>query len=97
MFSLTIRLSVFIGLLKVSLILLAGGFLGFELGVWTAQHLMNTPIIIINAKPIKTTKYQYSVTHWAKVSKTCLLNSIFFNLTNGPSASTARHFKNTSQ
>lgn len=85
------------GLLKVSLILRAGGFLGLEDGVWTAQHLMNIPIRIIKVMPINSTAHQYSVIHWATVISVSRLSKRFINLTKGPSASTARHFRNTSQ
>lgn len=75
----------------------AGAFFGFELGVWTAQHLMNMPMKITNRMPIRHTMYQFSVTHWATVCSVCRLKSMFLSRTSGPSASTARHFKNTSQ
>lgn len=58
---------------------------------------MNMPITMTNAMPISTTIYQFSSTHWASVCNVCLLKSKFFSRTNGPSASTARHRKNTSQ
>lgn len=96
-FLLTIRRKVFMGRRNVSLILLAGGFFGFELGVWTAQHLIKIPITMTKAIPMQMTAYQFSVTHWATVCSVCLFNKRFFNRTSGPSASTARHFKKTSQ
>lgn len=94
---LTTRRNVLIGRRKVSLMRRAGGFFGFELGVCTAQHLINIPIKIIKSIPIHITAYQFSVTHWATVCKVCLFNKRFLSRTNGPSASTARHFKKTSQ
>lgn len=124
----TILLSVFIGLLNVSLMRLAGGFFGLLDGVCTAQHLINNPMKMMKAIPIKRTAHQYScgifihinlvvsfrwkhsefkpfervmegltVTHCATVDKVSLLNKRFFNRASGPSASTALHFKKTSQ
>lgn len=48
------------GRLNVSLNLRAGGFFGFEDGVCTAQHFMNTPIIITNVTPINIQAHQFS-------------------------------------
>lgn len=59
-FHFTILRRVCIGCLKVSENLLAGGFLGFEEGVCTAQHLINIPINIMKAIPIKRQAHQYS-------------------------------------
>lgn len=94
---LTIRRSVFIGCRRVSLIRRAGGFFGFELGVCTAQHLINIPMKIINMMPMQMTAYQFSVTQCATLCKVCLLRSKFLRRTSGPSASTARHLRKTSQ
>lgn len=85
------------GLRSVSLIRLAGGFFGLDDGVCTAQHLINNPIKIINPMPINKTAHQYSVIHWATLNNVSLFNNKFISLTSGPSASTALHFKNTSQ
>lgn len=60
---LTILRNVCIGLRKVSLNRLAGGFFGFELGVCTAQHLMKMPMIMMKMMPQSTQMYQKSVTH----------------------------------
>jgi hypothetical protein len=57
---LTILLNVFIGRRNVSLNLLAGGFFGFDEGVWTAQHFMKRPMKMMNAMPISRTAHQYS-------------------------------------
>lgn len=94
---LTILLNVFIGRLNVSEILRAGAFFGLLLGVCTAQHLMNIPIKMRNKIPMSTQRYQFSITYCLRVCSVSLFSSRFFNRTNGPSASTARHFKNTSQ
>lgn len=94
---LTILLNVFIGRLNVSEILRAGAFFGLLLGVCTAQHLMNIPIKMRNKIPMSTHRYQFSITYCFRVCSVSLFSSRFFNRTNGPSASTARHFKNTSQ
>lgn len=94
---LTMRRNVFIGRRNVSLIRRAGGFFGFELGVCTAQHLINIPMTMMKAMPMQITAYQFSVTHCATVCNVCLFNRRFFRRTSGPSASTARHFKKTSQ
>lgn len=47
--NLTFRRIVSAGLRSVSLRRSAGRFFGFELGVWTAQHLMNTAMNSIMA------------------------------------------------
>lgn len=60
MYSFTILLRVFIGLVKVSLMRLAGGFLGLVEGMCTAQHLINNPINMMKAIPINRTAHQNS-------------------------------------
>lgn len=57
---LTILLRVFIGLVNVSLMRLAGGFLGLVEGMCTAQHLINNPINMMKAIPINNTAHQNS-------------------------------------
>lgn len=49
------------------------------------------------AIPISRTAHQYSVTNWTIVNSVSGLKRRFFSLTNGPSASTFRHFRKTSQ
>lgn len=85
------------GCRNVSLIRRAGAFFGFELGVCTAQHLMKMPINMKNMMAIKTHVYQFSITYCFNVCNVSLLSSKFLSLTNGPSASTARHLRKTSQ
>lgn len=58
---------------------------------------MNAPITMMKPIAIRTQMYQFSVTHWATVSRVSLFKRRFFRRNNGPSASTARHFRNTSQ
>lgn len=58
--TLTILLRVFIGLVNVSLMRLAGGFLGLVEGMCTAQHLINNPINMMKAIPINSTAHQHS-------------------------------------
>ena len=58
---------------------------------------MKQAMNITNAIPISSTAYQNSVTHCAIVRSVSWFNSRFLSLTRGPSASTLRHFKNTSQ
>ena len=60
-------------------------------------YLMKQAMNITKAIPISSTAYQNSVTHCAIVRSVSWFNSKFFSLTRGPSASTFRHFKNTSQ
>lgn len=95
--TLTILRKVFIGRLKVSDILLAGAFFGLLDGVCTAQHLMNIPMKMRNMMPINTQRYQFSITYCFNVCSVSLFKSKFLSLTKGPSASTARHLRNTSQ
>lgn len=57
----------------------------------------NDLIIIIIDIIILHSNLQLTVIHCATVRNVSLLNKRFFNLANGPSASTALHFKNTSQ
>lgn len=95
--NLTILLNVFIGCLKVSLILRAGAFFGLELGVCTAQHLMKNPINMKKMIDSNTQKYQFSIIYCFNVCSVSLLSSKFLSLTKGPSASTARHLRKTSQ
>ena len=64
-----------------------------SLGVYLIKHAMN----ITKAIPISSTAYQNSVTHCAMVSSVSWLSNKFLSRTSGPSASTLRHFKNTSQ
>ena len=73
------------------------GSRGLEEGVWMAKHRMKTAIKMTKAMPMRSTAYQNSVTHWAMVSNVSWLNSIFFSRTRGPSASTLRHLRKTSQ
>ena len=49
------------------------------------------------AIPISRTAHQCCVTHWTMVKNVSWLKSRFLRRTSGPSASTLRHFKNTSQ
>ena len=54
-------------------------------------------IKITIAIPISRTAHQCCVTHWTIVKNVSWLKSRFLRRTSGPSASTLRHFKNTSQ
>lgn len=70
---LTILLRVFIGLVSVSLMRLAGGFLGLVEGMCTAQHLINSPINMMKAIPINNTAHQNS---WNKNNVTKVTEEI---------------------
>ena len=85
------------GLLSVSVKCKFFGNLGLEDGVWMAQHLMKMAIKMTKAIPISRTAHQCWVTHCIIVKKVSWLKSRFFKRTSGPSASTLRHLRNTSQ
>lgn len=76
---------------------LAGGRFGLEEGVCTAQHLTKAPMQTTSATPPSSTAHHCSVTHACSVCSVARFSSRFLRRTSGPSASTARHLRNTSQ
>ena len=70
---------------------------GLEEGVCMAKHRMKHAMKITKAIPMRRTAHQNSVTHCAIVSRVFSLSKRFLSLTKGPSASTLRHLRNTSQ
>ena len=57
--NLTFLRSVSAGRRRVSAMRTAGRFFGFELGVWTAQHLMKMPITMMIDRPITMHAHQF--------------------------------------
>lgn len=83
--------------LSVSVNFKAGLALGFELGVCTAQNLMNNPINRISPIAISNTAHQYSIIQFFILASVFSLNIKFFSRCSGPSLSTPRQRENTSQ
>ena len=61
-------LRVLTGLRRVSVMERAGGLRGLLEGVWTAQHLMNTPMNTTKPTPSSITPYQYCCTKEERIS-----------------------------